>query len=69
MVREWVRWVLRVGWKGEGTEDARRAREMVCWARVMMGGGYSVCARIDWDENYTALMSRSTDIAIVGRFD
>ena len=45
-MREFVSWVLRVGWeweagigeKGAGTEEARRAREMVCWARVMAGG-------------------------------
>lgn len=37
---------LRGRGKGEGTEEARRAREMVCWARVMVGGGYSVCVRI-----------------------
>ncbi len=30
------------GGKGEGTEEARRAREMVCCARVMVGGGYGV---------------------------
>ena len=42
---------------------------MVCWARVMVGGGYSVCGRVDRDEGYTALMSRSTNIAIVGSFE
>ena len=25
-----------------GTEEARRAREMVCWALVMVGGWYGV---------------------------
>ena len=54
-----------MGWKGEGTEDARRAKEMVCWARVMVGGGYSVCARIGRGRKYMALMSRLADIAIV----
>ncbi len=51
--------------KGEGTEEARRAREMVCWARVMVGGGYDVWMRIGRDEKYMALM-RLTAIASVG---
>ena len=46
-MREWISWVLRVGWEGEVTEDARRASEMVCWARVIVGGGYNVCVVIE----------------------
>ena len=53
---------------GEGTEEARRAREMVCWARVMVGKWVRYMREIGVGGNYMALVSRLTAIAIVCRF-
>ena len=52
---EWE-WEAGIGGKREGTEEARRAKEMVCWARVMVGGGYNMWMMIGRDGKYMALM-------------
>ena len=52
-------WEAGIEGKGEGTEEARRAREIVCWARVMVGGRHALGMRIERDGGYMALMSLS----------